>query len=86
MSSSAKTNSKADDIKLEQLSVRILPQTREVITKTSKLLGINSDALMARLIIEASTQIITDESAKPKLPPIMAAARGAMQNNLPTLE
>ena len=70
---------------MEQLSVRILPETQKAIGEMSKVLGINSEAMMIRLLLEASVSIINDSEENPGLPPIMAASRGAMRNGLPKL-
>lgn len=91
MTAAAKNKTKAREGKkregkLNQLSIRILPETHNEIAKMTELLGLPTDALTVRLLLEASIRIIKDENEKPILPPIMAASRGAMRNGLPELE
>ena len=64
---------------LEQLSVRLTTDTLQSIHLISEALGIHSDAMMIRLLLEDSLKIV-EEVGPPTIPPILAASRDALQN------
>ena len=73
------------EAKLRPMTIRVLSETQEVISEVGKILGVHSDPLMIRILLEAAVRIITDRGQVPSLPPILAAARGAMRESLPPL-
>ena len=71
---------------LRPMTIRVLSETQKVISEVGKILGVHSDPLMIRILLEASVRIIMEPGHPPSMPPILAAARGAMRDSLPPLQ
>ena len=62
------------------MSLRLVPETMEKISRAGEVMGINNPTLMCRIYLEAMVRIIEDYDDEEPLPPIVVASKAVYKS------